>query len=92
MSPRVFRLVVLPAPSDREKTKMYLQRYMQYFPAAGEIVTEARTTALVGFRTKEQHGKFLKLCPIAEKYMVGGGIILIKILDGSREEGATAPI
>jgi polyphosphate kinase 2 (PPK2 family) len=99
VSPRVFRLVVLPAPSDREKTKMHIQRYMQYFPAAGEIVifdrswyNRAGVEYVMGFCTKEQHGKFLKLCPMTEKYMVDGGIILIKILDGTREQGATAPI
>jgi polyphosphate kinase 2 len=85
VSPRVFRLVALPAPSDREKTQMYLQRYMQHFPAAGEIVifdrswyNRAGVEYVMGFCTKDQHRKFLELCPITEKYMVDGGIILIK--------------
>jgi polyphosphate kinase 2 (PPK2 family) len=68
VSPRVFRLVALPTPSDRDKSQMYMQRYMQHFPAAGEI----------GFCTPEQHGRFLKLCPEIEKYIVDAGIILIK--------------
>src|SRR3981189_317023 len=85
VSPRVFRLVALPAPSDREKTQMYIQRYMQYFPAAGEIVifdrswyNRAGVEYVMGFCTKDQHRKFLELCPVTEKYIVDGGIILIK--------------
>ena len=85
VSPRVFRLIALPAPSDREKTQMYLQRYMQHFPAAGEIVifdrswcNRAGVEYVMGCCTKEQHRKVLELCPITEKYMVDGGIILIK--------------
>jgi polyphosphate kinase 2 len=85
VSPRVFRLVALPAPSDREKTQMYIQRYMQHFPAAGEIVifdrswyNRAGVEYVMGFCTKEEHRKFLELCPITEMYMVDAGIILIK--------------
>jgi polyphosphate kinase 2 len=85
VSPRVFRLAALPAPSDREKGQMYFQRYMQHFPTAGEIVifdrswyNRAGVEYVMGFCTKEQHGKFLELCPITEKYIVEGGIILIK--------------
>ena len=85
VSPRVFRLVALPAPSDREKTQMYMQRYMRHFPAAGEIVifdrrwyNRAGVEHVMGFCTKEQHRAFLKLCPTLEKYMVDAGIILIK--------------
>lgn len=85
VSPRVFRLVALPAPSDREKTQMYMQRYMQHFPAAGEIVifdrswyNRAGVEHVMGFCTPKQHDKFLEQCPIAEKYMVDSGIILIK--------------
>ena len=85
VSPRVFRLVALPAPSDREKSQMYMQRYMQHFPAAGEMVifdrswyNRAGVEHVMGFCTAEQHRQFLKLCPIVEKYMVDGGIILIK--------------
>jgi len=85
VSPRVFRLAALPAPSDREKGQMYIQRYMHYFPAAGEIVifdrswyNRAGVEHVMGFCTPEQHRKFLELCPTAEKYIVDGGIILIK--------------
>jgi polyphosphate kinase 2 len=85
VSPRVFRLVALPAPSDREKSQMYFQRYMQHFPAAGEIViydrswyNRAGVEHVMGFCTKEEHRKFLELCPVLEKYIVDGGIILIK--------------
>jgi polyphosphate kinase 2 len=94
VSPRVFRLVALPAPSDREKTQMYIQRYMQHFPAAGEIVifdrswyNRAGVEYVMGFCTKEQHTRFLELCPVVEKYIVDGGIILIKYwLEVSNEE------
>ena len=94
VSPRVFRLVALPAPSDREKTQMYIQRYMQHFPAAGEIVifdrswyNRAGVEYVMGFCTKEQHTRFLELCPEFEKYVVDGGIMLIKYwLEVSNEE------
>jgi polyphosphate kinase len=85
VSPRVFRLVALPAPSDREKSQMYMQRYMQHFPAAGEIVifdrswyNRAGVEYVMGFCSKEQHHKFLELCPVVEKYIMDAGIILIK--------------
>jgi polyphosphate kinase len=85
VSPRVFRLVALPAPSDREKTQIYLQRYMQYFPAAGEVVifdrswyNRAGVEHVMGFCTPKQHKKFLELCPVSEKYMVDAGMIVIK--------------
>ena len=85
VSPRVFRLVALPAPSDREKSQMYIQRYMQYFPAAGEIVifdrswyNRAGVEHVMGFCTKEQYQQFLQICPEFEKYIVDAGIILIK--------------
>lgn len=94
VSPRVFRVVALPAPSDREKTQMYVQRYLQHFPAAGEIVifdrswyNRAGVEYVMGFCTKEQRDRFLKLCPVFEKYIVDGGIILIKYwLEVSNEE------
>jgi polyphosphate kinase 2 len=94
VSPRVFRVVALPAPSDREKTQMYMQRYLQHFPAAGEIVifdrswyNRAGVEYVMGFCTKEQHQHFLKLCPEIERYIVNGGIQLIKIwLEVSDEE------
>ncbi len=86
VSPRVFRVVALPAPSDREKTQMYMQRYIEQFPAAGEIVifdrswyNRAGVEYVMGFCTAEQHERFLELCPQIEKYIVDGGIQLIKI-------------
>ncbi len=85
VSPRVFRLVALPAPSDREKSQMYIQRYMQHFPAAGEIVifdrswyNRAGVEYVMGFCTPKQHKRFLELCPAIENYMVDGGVILLK--------------
>jgi len=94
VSPRVFRLVALPAPSDREKTQMYLQRYMAHFPAAGEIVildrswyNRAGVEYVMGFCSKEQHRLFLERCPEIEKYIVDAGIILIKFwLEVSEKE------
>ena len=86
VSPRVFRLIALPAPSDREKTQMYMQRYMQHFPAAGEIViydrswyNRAGVEHVMGFCSKDQYERFLELCPEIERYIVDGGIHLIKI-------------
>src|SRR5438477_12635742 len=85
VSPRVFRVVAIPAPSDREKSQMYVQRYMQHFPAAGEIVifdrswyNRAGVEYVMGFCTDEQHRRFLELCPITERYIVDGGILLLK--------------
>src|SRR5690349_8857203 len=82
VSPRVFRVVALPAPSDREKSQMYMQRYMQHFPGAGEIVifdrswyNRAGVEKVMGFCTDEQHSNFLKQCPAFEKTMVDNGII-----------------
>jgi len=94
VSPRVFRLAALPAPSDREKSQMYMQRYLSHFPAAGEIVifdrswyNRAGVEYVMGFCTKEQHRRFLELCPEIEKYIVDGGIQLIKIwLEASDKE------
>jgi polyphosphate kinase 2 len=94
VSPRVFRVAALPAPSDREKSQMYMQRYMAHFPAAGEIVIFDRSwynrlgvEQVMGFATKEEHAQFLKTCPILEGYIVAGGITLIKIwLEVSNEE------
>jgi polyphosphate kinase 2 len=85
VSPRVFRVVALPAPSDREKTQMYMQRYLQHFPAAGEIVifdrswyNRAGVEYVMGFCDKEQHRVFLELCPVFESYIASSGIILVK--------------
>jgi polyphosphate kinase 2 len=94
VSPRVFRVVALPAPSDREKTQMYMQRYMQHFPAAGEIVifdrswyNRAGVEYVMGFCTERQHRRFLEICPQFENYITDGGIHLIKIwLESSDEE------
>jgi polyphosphate kinase 2 len=86
VSPRVFRVVALPAPSDREKTQIYIQRYMQHFPAAGEIVifdrswyNRAGVEYVMGFCTEAQRDGFLDVCPQFERYIVDGGIRLIKI-------------
>jgi polyphosphate kinase 2 len=94
VSPRVFRVVALPAPSDREKSQMYVQRYMQHFPAAGEIVifdrswyNRAGVEYVMGFCTEEQHRAFLEACPVFESYITGGGIMLLKYwLEVSNEE------
>ena len=81
----VFRVVALPAPSDREKSQMYMQRYAQHFPAAGEIVIFDRSwynrlgvEHVMGFCTKEQYTRALELCPVFERYLVEGGIQLLK--------------
>ncbi len=85
VSPRVFRVVALPAPSDREKSQMYMQRYVPHFPAAGEIVIFDRSwynrvgvERVMGFCTKEQYERFLKICPLFERQMVENGVILLK--------------
>ena len=85
ISPRVFRVVALPVPSDREKTQLYMQRYMRHFPAAGEIVifdrswyNRAGVEYVMGFCSKAQHQRFLKVCPEFELYVVDDGIKLIK--------------
>ena len=85
VSPRVFRVAALPAPSDREKSQMYMQRYMQHFPAAGEVVifdrswyNRAGVEYVMGFCTKAQYRRFLELCPQVETYMIESGITLIK--------------
>ena len=84
VSPRVFRVVALPAPSDREKTQMYFQRYMPHFPAAGEIVifdrswyNRAGVEYVMGFCEPQEHQRFLDRCPEIEQYIVDGGIQLI---------------
>jgi polyphosphate kinase len=85
VSPRVFRVVALPAPTEREKSQMYLQRYVPYLPAAGEIVifdrswyNRAGVERVMGFCNDEQAKKFLKGVPLVEKAMVESGILLIK--------------
>jgi polyphosphate kinase 2 len=94
VSPRVFRVVALPAPSDRDRTQLYMQRYLRHFPAAGEIVifdrswyNRAGVEYVLGFCSKEQHQRFLKVCPEFEMYVVDDGILLIKFwLEVSDEE------
>ena len=85
VSPRVFRVVALPAPSDREKSQLYLQRFVEHFPAAGEIVifdrswyNRAGVEHVMGFCTGGEYDRFLQMCPAIEKYVVDGGIVLIK--------------
>ena len=85
VSPRVFRVVALPAPSEREKSQMYVQRYIQHFPAGGEVVifdrswyNRAGVERVMGFCTKEQTERFLEQVPQFEQAMVDAGIILIK--------------
>jgi polyphosphate kinase len=85
VSPRIFRLVALPAPSNREKTQMYSQRYFQHFPAAGEVVifdrswyNRAGVEKVMGFCTEEQYSNFLENCPKFETFIVKSGILLIK--------------
>jgi polyphosphate kinase 2 len=94
VSPRVFRVVALPAPSDRETTQMYMQRYLEHFPAAGEIVifdrswyNRAGVEYVMGFCSKEEYRRFLELCPIVERYIASSGILLLKFwLEVSNEE------
>jgi polyphosphate kinase 2 len=94
VSPRVFRVVALPAPSDREKSEMYMQRYVERFPAGGEIVifdrswyNRAGVEYVMGFCSAKEHKRFLELCPLVEKFVIDGGIRLIKIwLEVGQEE------
>ena len=94
VSPRVFRVIALPAPSDRDKTQMYIQRYMRHFPAGGEIVifdrswyNRAGVEPVMGFCTPEQHDTFLHHCPNVERFIVEGGTRLLKLwLEVGQEE------
>jgi len=94
VSSRIFRVLALPAPSDREKSQMYLQRYVEHFPAGGEIVIFDRSwynrtgvEYVMGFCTAKQRQRFLELCPAFEKYVVDGGVMLIKFwLEVSNQE------
>ena len=94
VSPRVFRVVALPAPTEREKSQMYAQRYLPHLPAAGEIVifdrswyNRAGVERVMGFCTEQQALDFLKVVPAFEKLMVASGIILLKYwLEVSPEE------
>src|ERR1051326_687011 len=85
VSPRVFRVVALPAPSDREKTQLYAQRYIQHFPAAGEVVlfdrswyNRAGVEYVMGFCSKDQYKEFVETCPRFESHIIKAGILLIK--------------
>ena len=94
VSPRIFRVVALPAPTEREKTQMYMQRYVRHFPSAGEIVifdrswyNRAGVERVMGFCSEEQSEQFLRAVPLLERAMVDSGIILIKYwLEVSPEE------
>jgi polyphosphate kinase len=94
VSPRVFRVIALPAPSDREKSQVYFQRYLEQFPARGEVVifdrswyNRAGVEYVMGFCTPEQHKRFLDLCPQIEKFLIEGGTIVIKLwLEVGNEE------
>ncbi len=96
MSPRTFRVVALPAPSEREKSQMYAQRYLAQFPAAGEVVlfdrswyNRAGVEHVMGFCTDDEYERFLRECPEFERYFVEDGIILIKYwFDVGMEEQA----
>src|SRR6187399_3277343 len=86
VSPRVFRVVALPAPSDRQKTQLHAQRYIEQFPAGGEIVifdrswyNRAGVEYVMGFCSPAEHKRFLELCPLVEKFAVDAGIVLIKL-------------
>jgi len=94
LSPRVFRVVALPAPSDRQKSQLYMQRYIEQFPAAGEVVifdrswyNRAGVEYVMGFCTEKQHKRFLENCPAVESYIRDAGIRLLKVwLEVGQEE------
>ena len=94
VSPRVFRVVALPAPSDRQKAQIYMQRYVEQFPAKGEIVifdrswyNRAGVEYVMGFCSEDDRDRFLEICPKVERFLVDGGTTLIKIwLEVSNEE------
>ncbi|WP_153110374.1 polyphosphate kinase 2 [Propionivibrio limicola] len=103
VSPRVFKIVALPAPSDREKTQIYIQRYMAHFPAAGEVVifdrswyNRAGVERVMGFCNEKLTHRFLELCPFFEKLIIENGIILLKywleVSDGEQERRFRARI
>jgi polyphosphate kinase 2 len=94
VSPRVFRVIALPAPTERERSQMYAQRYMAHFPAAGEVVifdrswyNRAGVERVLGFCSEDTSRRFLKVVPMVEKAMVESGILLVKYwLEVSMEE------
>jgi polyphosphate kinase 2 len=96
VSPRIFRVMALPAPTEREKSQLFLQRYLQHFPAAGEVVifdrswyNRAGVERVMGFSSERQVQSFLKLCPLFERFVVESGIILIKYWFEVSEEEQT---
>ena len=96
VSPRVFRVVALPAPTEREKSQMYIQRYLSHLPAAGEVVifdrswyNRAGVERVMGFCTEQESERFLEWVPAVERAMVDSGIVLVKYwLEVSQEEQA----
>jgi len=94
VSPRTFRLVALPAPTERERSQIYIQRYVEHFPAAGEIVlfdrswyNRAGVERVMGFSSDEDYDRFLQVCPAWERDVINSGIMLIKYwFDVSKEE------
>jgi polyphosphate kinase len=94
VSPRVFRHIALPAPTEREKSQLYIQRYMAHFPAAGEIVlfdrswyNRAGVERVMGFCSQDEYERFMRLVPSMEREIIDNGIILLKyFLDVSQEE------
>jgi polyphosphate kinase 2 len=94
VSPRIFRVVALPAPTDREKTQMYMQRYVPYLPAAGEVMlfdrswyNRAGVERVMGFCTEEQAQEFLRVIPLVERAIIQSGVVLLKYwLEVSPEE------
>jgi polyphosphate kinase len=85
VSPRVFRVVALPAPTEREKSQMYIQRYLPHLPAGGEVVifdrswyNRAGVECVMGFCTQEETKRFLSIAPLVERAMVESGVILLK--------------
>jgi len=94
VSPRVFRVVALPAPSERERSQVHFQRYFEHFPAGGEIVildrswyNRAGVERVMGFCTDEEYDRFLKVCPAWEKDIINDGVTLIKYwFDISQDE------
>ena len=94
VSPRIFRVVALPAPTERQKTQLHAQRYIERLPAGGEIVifdrswyNRAGVEYVMGFCTEEEHRQFLRDCPIFEGFLISQGIILLKYwLEVSEEE------
>ena len=96
VSPRVFRLVALPAPTERQKSQLFIQRYVEHFPAAGEVVifdrswyNRAGVDRVMGFATEDQVHRFLELCPAWEKVLVQSGIQLIKYWFEIKQETQT---